>query len=237
MVSSEFLGGMDALTQLDPVGTYAQRGAAAIARLVGAGRFELELEGERAATSPGHATNGAPTIDAISRGGVMVLPLRLARPARGVLRLYPAGAAARFSPADARLARWAACLYARQLGYVARFAASPARGGADGVHAALARTALSRREREVVALLVAGRPTRDIAARTGLTVATIHTYLKRIYPKLGVHSRVELIARLAGTAQLTRSRGIRPSARRPSDVTPAADVRAETDDSAASDSV
>ena len=58
---------------------------------------------------------------------------------------------------------------------------------------------LLRRERDVVALLVAGSSTREIASRTGLTVATVNTYLKRIFSKLGVHSRVELVARMAGT--------------------------------------
>ena len=48
-------------------------------------------------------------------------------------------------------------------------------------------------------LLVSGASTRQIADQTSLTVATVHTYLKRIYSKLGVHSRVELVARMVGT--------------------------------------
>jgi DNA-binding CsgD family transcriptional regulator len=217
MFSSDFLHDLDALTQLDPVGTYAERGAAAVARLVRAGALELVIDGQSAAAAKAMGTDGADGHEAITQEGVMALPLRLGPQSRGVLRLHPPRDARRFSPEDARLARWAARLYARQLGYVARFAATPARSGSDGVHAALARTSLSPREREVVALLVAGRPTREIAARTGLTVATIHTYLKRIYPKLGVHSRVELVARLAGTAQPVARRGSRPSARRGSE--------------------
>jgi hypothetical protein len=51
----------------------------------------------------------------------------------------------------------------------------------------------------VVSLLVSGASTRSIAEQTKLTVATVHTYLKRIYSKLGVHSRVELVARMVGT--------------------------------------
>lgn len=46
---------------------------------------------------------------------------------------------------------------------------------------------------------MSGASTRDIAGRTGLTVSTVNTYLKRIFSKLGVHSRVELVARMAGT--------------------------------------
>ena len=41
-----------------------------------------------------------------------------------------------------------------------------------------------------------------IAENTGLTVSTINTYMKRIFAKLGVHSRVELVARMAGTEGL-----------------------------------
>jgi DNA-binding CsgD family transcriptional regulator len=216
MFASDFLSDLDALTQLDPVGTYAERGAAAVARLVHAGRFELIRDGQSAAAAKAAGSDGADGHDTTTQEGVMSLPLRLGPQSRGLLRLHPPGDGRRFSSEEMRLARWAARLYARQLGYVARFAGGSARGGSDGVHAALARTALSPREREVVALLVAGRPTREIAARTGLTVATIHTYLKRIYPKLGVHSRVELVARLAGTAQPVVRRGTRPSARRAS---------------------
>ena len=47
-----------------------------------------------------------------------------------------------------------------------------------------------------------GSSTRDIASETGLTISTVNTYLKRIFSKLGVHSRVELIARMAGTATI-----------------------------------
>jgi len=46
---------------------------------------------------------------------------------------------------------------------------------------------------------MSGASTRQIASETHLTVGTVHTYLKRIYPKLGVRSRVELVARMIGT--------------------------------------
>jgi DNA-binding CsgD family transcriptional regulator len=67
------------------------------------------------------------------------------------------------------------------------------------LQARLDRTPLTKREKEVVSLLVCGASTRMIAESTKLTVATVHTYLKRIYSKLGVHSRVELVARMMGT--------------------------------------
>jgi DNA-binding CsgD family transcriptional regulator len=71
----------------------------------------------------------------------------------------------------------------------------------------LDRTPLTKREKEVVSLLVSGASTRAIAEQTKLTVATVHTYLKRIYSKLGVHSRVELVARMMGTAGTARFAG------------------------------
>ena len=58
---------------------------------------------------------------------------------------------------------------------------------------------LTPRERDVVGRLLSGASTRQIAESTGLTVATVNTYLKRIFAKLGVHSRVELVARVTGT--------------------------------------
>jgi len=67
------------------------------------------------------------------------------------------------------------------------------------VQSRLDRTPLTKREKEVVSLLVSGASTRQIAEQTGLTVATVHTYLKRIYSKLGVHSRAELLARFVST--------------------------------------
>ena len=63
----------------------------------------------------------------------------------------------------------------------------------------LERTPLTPRERDVVGRLLSGSSTRQIAQSTGLTVATVNTYLKRIFAKLGVHSRVELVARVTGT--------------------------------------
>ncbi|MDD9947883.1 MAG: FHA domain-containing protein [Myxococcales bacterium] len=53
--------------------------------------------------------------------------------------------------------------------------------------------ALSRREREVFALLSSGVPQREAAEKLGLSVKTIETYRTRIGQKLGLKSRAELI--------------------------------------------
>jgi DNA-binding CsgD family transcriptional regulator len=61
---------------------------------------------------------------------------------------------------------------------------------------------LTRREREVAMLAAAGIPSRQIAARLGLSVRTVDNYLGRAYAKLGLTSRTELAAFLrAGGAR------------------------------------
>jgi DNA-binding NarL/FixJ family response regulator len=52
---------------------------------------------------------------------------------------------------------------------------------------------LAEREGQVVNLVVDGLTNRDIAAQLGLSEHTISNYLFRIYNKLGVSSRVELV--------------------------------------------
>jgi hypothetical protein len=44
----------------------------------------------------------------------------------------------------------------------------------------------------VAGLLVQGMADKQIASLTGLSVATVRTYVRRIYSKLGVHNRLEL---------------------------------------------
>jgi len=56
-------------------------------------------------------------------------------------------------------------------------------------------TRLSDREKEVVALVVQGRSNKDIAQELSLSSTTVRNHLSRIFPKLGVQSRFELISR------------------------------------------
>lgn len=51
---------------------------------------------------------------------------------------------------------------------------------------------LTRREREIAALVAAGRTSREVADACFLSVRTVETHLARIYDKLGVRSRGEL---------------------------------------------
>ncbi len=53
-------------------------------------------------------------------------------------------------------------------------------------------TRLSPREKQVVCLLLQGMTLRQVAPELGLTPATVATYSKTIYKKLGINSRAEL---------------------------------------------
>jgi DNA-binding NarL/FixJ family response regulator len=54
---------------------------------------------------------------------------------------------------------------------------------------------LSLREREVMKLIIAGHTGRAIADRLGITKSSVDTYRARIFQKLGVSDRAELVAR------------------------------------------
>ena len=57
--------------------------------------------------------------------------------------------------------------------------------------------AFSRRERQVVALLVAGFDTRKVTERLFISPHTVQDHLKSVFEKTGSHSRRELLAKLA----------------------------------------
>jgi NarL family two-component system response regulator LiaR len=53
---------------------------------------------------------------------------------------------------------------------------------------------LTEREREVLEQMVAGRHNREIAQRLVITPATVKYHIKRLFAKLGVSTRTELVA-------------------------------------------
>ena len=55
------------------------------------------------------------------------------------------------------------------------------------------RILLTKREDEVVRLVVEGASNREVAEKLGLTEHTVSNYLFRIYEKLGISTRVELV--------------------------------------------
>jgi DNA-binding CsgD family transcriptional regulator len=192
MTSSERLMDIaERLTELDPVRTYPQRGASLLAGLVGAHSFRLERPDAEPLSSESALTASEPTIS---------LPLRRGRTEVGTLHLEIVGDAPVGKELD--VLKWASRIYSRGLGCAARLTDEGSRRPGEAVEQTLQRAPLTPRERDVVSLLVAGSSTREIAAETGLTISTVNTYLKRIFSKLGVHSRVELIARMAGTATI-----------------------------------
>ena len=200
MFPFQFLEIVDGLTHLDPIGTYTQRAAPLVARLAQCSCYRLEVT-LPAASRGVHESNPPPD----PTSAPVSIPLRTGKQTVGTIHIHPPEGVSKLGPNELRLARWGARLLARGIVYVHRLADSRGRATLGDVDAALAKSPLTPRERDVVALLMSGASTREIASRTGLTVATVHTYLKRIYPKLGVHSRVELVARMAGTRKKERT--------------------------------
>jgi len=52
----------------------------------------------------------------------------------------------------------------------------------------------STRQSEILTCLLAGLSEKEVADRLGLKQTTVHTHVKRLHHKLGVHSRGELLA-------------------------------------------
>lgn len=60
---------------------------------------------------------------------------------------------------------------------------------------------LSARERQVLELVARGYFYKEIAAELGITLNTVHTFIRRIYEKLHVRSRTEAISKFRQTAK------------------------------------
>jgi DNA-binding NarL/FixJ family response regulator len=58
---------------------------------------------------------------------------------------------------------------------------------------------LSAREFQIVQGIFDGQPEASIAGALGISPHTVHTYVERIYRKLGVGSRCELVIRIFAT--------------------------------------
>jgi DNA-binding CsgD family transcriptional regulator len=64
---------------------------------------------------------------------------------------------------------------------------------------------LTARERQIAALLVAGRSNREIAGELHLSPETVKGYVARLLRKLGAANRVEAVAQLARSFQMAES--------------------------------
>jgi DNA-binding CsgD family transcriptional regulator len=74
-----------------------------------------------------------------------------------------------------------------------------AANAATGASLVVLARALTRREREVLGWLAAGKSDRDIAVIVGCSHRTVQKHLQRIYDKLGVESRTAAVVRWLGT--------------------------------------
>ncbi|MDQ1644377.1 MAG: hypothetical protein QOJ50_561 [Cryptosporangiaceae bacterium] len=120
----------------------------------------------------------------------------------GAARIQLGQAKAAFTQAGAR---WLAGTAARAEARLGARAARPHRDGGPGQTGPTALTALSERERQVAELAAAGLTNREIAARLYLSARTVEAHLGRVFGKLGVRSRVDVAALVAGDRPLPGS--------------------------------
>lgn len=74
-------------------------------------------------------------------------------------------------------------------------------GGAEVPRRSRGSALLTKREQDILSLLVSGVDLQSAAARLGITVNTARGYVKNLYRKLGVHNQLELLA-------VSRERGL-----------------------------
>jgi DNA-binding CsgD family transcriptional regulator len=67
---------------------------------------------------------------------------------------------------------------------------------------------LSKREREIARLLVAGYSGVNVAAISGLSENTVRTYVRRLYQKLGVANRADLVRKLMSPTEAKSSAAV-----------------------------
>ncbi|MFO1497315.1 MAG: response regulator transcription factor [Verrucomicrobiota bacterium] len=82
-------------------------------------------------------------------------------------------------------------------GYIQRMFLCPER-----LHPAPVPTCLTSREQDILTCLCRGIPDKEIASTLEISPWTVHTHLKKIYEKLGVHSRTEAVLKFWQGRQL-----------------------------------
>jgi DNA-binding CsgD family transcriptional regulator len=97
--------------------------------------------------------------------------------------------------------RWAIVEAARVEGIPSAVAVTVHAATAEDILALVAAAhGLSTRERELVALVLEGLTTRELAARMFISRYTVQDHLKSVFDKLGVRSRRELVTGMFGQA-------------------------------------
>jgi DNA-binding NarL/FixJ family response regulator len=66
---------------------------------------------------------------------------------------------------------------------------------------ALSGAALSKREREVMSLIVEGRTSKEIARLLVISVSTVRKHRENLLRRLGLHSTAQLISRAIGSLE------------------------------------
>lgn len=91
----------------------------------------------------------------------------------------------------------------KQLGYLLEVLSGSAPASGPGTRGS---NHLTKREEEIAGLAAVGLTNREIAARLNLSEHTIRNYLFRIFDKLGISSRVELVLRAVEQSQFSAAR-------------------------------
>jgi DNA-binding CsgD family transcriptional regulator len=93
---------------------------------------------------------------------------------------------------------------------VSRIDGDPVFGGArcvavrvEGAQKPTPMEGLSKREREIARLLIAGYSGVNVAAIAGLSENTVRTYVRRLYSKLGANNRADLVRKLMSPEDIT----------------------------------
>lgn len=71
---------------------------------------------------------------------------------------------------------------------------------------------LTKRERDVLELMAEGAPNEEIAEVLGIGLATVRTYIKRIFNRFGARNRTHAVALAYQFGHLREGRAIREAA-------------------------
>jgi DNA-binding NarL/FixJ family response regulator len=86
-------------------------------------------------------------------------------------------------------------------------------GNSNGTHRSRGSSLLTKREEEIVELLLSGMTNREMATQLGLSEHTIKNYFFSVFEKIGVSTRVELLLYAMSRRKVPRSTGTKPETR------------------------
>jgi DNA-binding CsgD family transcriptional regulator len=86
-----------------------------------------------------------------------------------------------------------------------RTCTQPDAGSQESAVQPLPSSADARDERQTLDCLLEGDSEKEIAARLGLSPATVHEYVTALYRRFGVHSRGQLLAHVLKRSRLPRT--------------------------------